>query len=76
VKKKLTALCDHDECHRRAKAKHECLTCEKQEKAFAVHACGHHADWGTQTIKRHALVKHPVNLLRAVGHQLKGEDIL
>lgn len=82
TKKRLKERCGHPGCRRRAKAKHECLTCEKlvaagkSETVFFAAGCGEHANETIQRIKRHALTAHPVNILRAVGAQLKGEDVL
>ncbi len=76
---KLKAKCGH--CQRRAQAKHECITCEKLIKAgkveaiFAVHACGHHQGEALAIMKKHVLTAHPVNILRGVVAQLKGEDV-
>jgi len=81
-KKKLTTRCSHEGCSSRAKAKHECLTCEKLVEAgkaktiFAVYACGNHQNEALASIKKHAMVGHPVNILRAIAAQLKGEDVI
>lgn len=64
-------------CRRRAKVKHECITCIElgRETVFTVCACFFHADSALQDIKKHTLVAHPVNLLRAGIAALKGEDV-
>jgi len=80
-KKKLTARCDHPNCKRRAKSRRECLTCEKlveagkAESVFTLHACGYHQGNILERIKKHTLTAHPVNILRAMGAALKGEDV-
>ncbi len=75
-KTKLKERCGHDGCYRRAQVKHECRTCDELGKEiFTVAACGHHATGAMEEIKRHCLVKHPVNILRGVGAALKGEDV-
>jgi hypothetical protein len=59
----------------------ECLTCEqlvaagKRTKAFRVVSCAQHRLDGLAAVKKHALVKHPVNLLRVIAAGLKGEKI-
>lgn len=74
---KIKAPCSHDDCKRRAKARHECIVCMKTspDKVFAVCACGHHQEEILATIKKHTLTAHPVNIVRAVIAQLKGEDV-
>jgi hydroxylamine reductase (hybrid-cluster protein) len=78
---KIKAKCGHEGCKRRAKAKHECLTCEKlveagkQDTVFFAAGCGHHAQEAIERIKKHALTAHPVNILRGVVAQLKGGDV-
>lgn len=78
-KRRLSSPCDF--CKRRAKAKHECITCDwlkkdgKTDAIFTVHACGHHQEEGMAKIRKHALVAHPINLIRAAIAALKGEDV-
>ena len=76
-KRKFKELCSHDGCSRRAKAKHECLTCERLGAAepFAMFACGYHQNEVLAAVKKHALVKHPTNMLGAAWAALKGEDV-
>lgn len=80
-KPKITAKCSYDDCNRRAKAKHECITCEylldagKVESVHTVYACGHHQAEGLAAMKRHALTAHPINIVRAAVAALKGEDV-
>ena len=77
--KKLKERCRS--CRRRAKVKHECKTCIKLQEAgkvetvFTICACSFHAEKALQDMKKHALVAHPVNLLRAGVAALKGEDV-
>lgn len=52
-----------------------CVTCEKLGKDTSWAACPAHWDQGVADMKKHALVGHPVNILRAVGAGLRGEDI-
>ncbi len=73
---KLKERCSHEGCNARAKQKHECLTCEKLGKeVFTIAGCREHASWALTMVKRHALVKHPVNMLRVGAAALRGEDI-
>lgn len=74
---KFKERCSHDDCRRRAKAKHECVTCEKlaSEERFFLFSCAYHHEPVKARVKRHALVAHPVNILRATGAALKGEDV-
>ncbi len=53
----------------------ECLTCEKLGKNFRIISCGKHRVEGLSRVKKHALTKHPANLLRVVAAGLKGEEI-
>jgi hypothetical protein len=75
------ARCDVDKCRRRAKVKYECRTCEalvaagKAEAVFIVNVCRPHSARGKLKIRRHALIAHPVNILRAGIAALKGEDL-
>jgi hypothetical protein len=69
-------------CGEKSAAMHECLTCEKlheenplKHDKFAVFACHEHNAAGLAAVKKHALVKHPANLLRVVAAGLKGEEI-
>jgi hypothetical protein len=78
---KIKGPCNIDGCRRKAKIKFDCLTCEalveagKTKTAFAVRVCKPHGARGQQRIRRHALVAHPVNILRAGLAALKGEDL-
>lgn len=71
--------CQHDDCTRKARATHHCATCEvlkragKRPDVESVSFCHQHQEWATASIRRHALVKHPINLLRAGVASLKGE---
>lgn len=72
--------CDY--CASTARVKHECRTCEKirerkpEHETFAVQACRQHAEQAYADIKKHALTKHPTNLLGAIAAQLKGEGVI
>ncbi len=74
---KLKERCDTKGCTRRATVKHECLSCErlKAEIVYSVCGCVLHARDATDEIRKHALVKHPSNLVGAVAAALKGEDV-
>lgn len=76
MKTKIKGQCFIEGCHRKAKVAHECLTCEKLDKPIhTVKACRIHQARAMQAIRRHALVAHPVNLVRAIVATLKGEDL-
>lgn len=57
----------------------ECLTCEQLgrtgSRKFRVVSCLAHRTEGLAAVKKHALVKHPSNLLRVIAAGLKGEQI-
>ena len=74
AKTKIHGICHA--CPRTAKVKHECLTCEKKGGSHAVLCCRKHAAEGLETIRRHALVKHPGNIVGLAIAALKGEDVL
>ena len=66
--------CSDPKCHARATSRHECQTCERLGlEVFEVTPCSAHYESELQRIKRHAMVGHPVNLLRAAIAGLKGE---
>ncbi len=71
--------CQHPDCPRKARNTSHCVTCEalkaagKRSDVVSVSFCLAHAEWGTTKIRRHALVKHPANLVRAGIASLKGE---
>ena len=69
--------CYADDCDRRGGEIFACVTCEDlgRENPFRLQACSLHRFDALQEVKRHAVVKHPVNLLRVMGAALKGEDI-
>ena len=61
-------------CTARAKTKFECRTCEDTGKdVFTLFACAFHAEEVQKQIRRHALVKHPVNIVRVAAAVLKGD---
>lgn len=68
-------------CRKRAKVIHECRTCialkeaGKRDEVFETTGCAQHAEEALQEIKKHALLAHPSNLLRASVAALKGEDV-
>lgn len=75
--------CYTEGCKGRGGEKFECLTCEKlyfagkrtKDEIFVIQACSKHRFQALADVKKHAVVKHPVNLLRVMGAALKGEDI-
>jgi hypothetical protein len=68
-------LCFKKGCMGQVIAMDECLTCEGLGKAHRVHSCAEHRAAGVAAVKKHALVKHPANLLRVVAAGLRGEEI-
>lgn len=83
LKKRLKPRCSFEGCTRRSKQTHECLTCIrlheegelKEEKPMVVHSCWRHTGQVIEELKRHALIKHPSNIVRATVAALKGEDV-
>ncbi len=67
--------CDFKGCELDGRNHHACITCEKLGKEHKVHYCPLHRQETLGAVKRHALLKHPANLLRVVGAGLAGEDI-
>jgi hypothetical protein len=73
--------CDIGECTRRARIAHQCRTCEalrsagKMGSVYTVQACTTHNDEALRRIKKHALVSHPANLLKAFVAGLRGEEL-
>lgn len=69
------------DCERRARVEHACRTCDELVKAgkstdrYSIKACHEHALGALEQTKRHALTKHPSNLLGATFAALKGEDV-
>lgn len=64
-------------CGKEGSAMHECLTCERTKGpgTFRVVCCAEHSAAGLARVKKHALVKHPSNLLGVIAAGLKGEEI-
>ena len=62
-------------CRLKARAKFDCLTCEKLGKKFSIRACDRHRDKAREDSRKHAMVKHPSNLLALGAAALKGEDV-
>lgn len=67
--------CFWEHCEQKGVHKVECITCEAAGKAHVVFACVLHHPDALTAVKRHAVVKHPVNLLRVVAAGLRGDDI-
>lgn len=61
-------------CTVRAVTKFECRTCEATGKeVFTLFSCAVHSPELQGQVRRHALVKHPVNIVRVAAAVLKGE---
>lgn len=71
----LALKCFKSGCVEKALGMDECLTCEKLGRSFRIISCAKHRADGLARVKKHALVKHPANLLRVVAAGLKGEEI-
>lgn len=62
---------------------HHCVTCEKLAEVRSIppsvvvriQTCRKHNALAVKKIRKHALVAHPMNMLRVVVAGLKGEDI-
>lgn len=67
--------CFEKDCKLKGVSKKECIACEKRGKAHVIHHCVVHAGEAMTAIKRHVLLKHPVNMLRVVVAGLRGENI-
>jgi hypothetical protein len=73
--------CSFEGCSKNSIVTYECKTCEKLKvlrkvkEVYTVHACALHQEQVIGSMKKHALTKHPSNLLRAVAAQLKGEEV-
>lgn len=74
-KSKALGYCAHANCNAYVYQKAECLTCKRLGKSFVKLACLHHYEAALSAVRRHALVKHPVNILRATIAGLKGENL-
>ena len=69
--------CSFEGCKAKAKSKFECIACEhlKRKEPHISYGCSKHAEWAMEQMKKHALTKHPVNLLRAIAAGLAGEEV-
>ena len=67
--------CFAEGCEKNGSRTHRCVTCEKRGRDFSRQCCPEHNEQGLGEVRRHALVKHPANLLRVVAAGLAGEDI-
>jgi len=76
-KREYQGPCAHSDCEANAYSKASCITCEElgAQKPAGYAFCLAHQDWAIAKIKKHALVKHPVNIVRAVAAGLRGEDV-
>lgn len=75
----LELVCFKKGCDKPGIGMDECLTCEQLgrtgSRKFKVVSCEDHRMEGLGMVKKHALVKHPSNLLRVIGAGLMGEEI-
>lgn len=71
----LRGPCYYEGCTKQGKRLHECVTCEKRGDVFRVQCCDEHYLAGRGVVRKHALVKHPANVLRVIAAGLRGEDI-
>lgn len=73
--------CSVEGCIQRAVAEYVCIVCEHlaeskpDKETFVTYGCTKHNEWAMHTTRRHALKKHPINLLRAVAAGLAGEEV-
>lgn len=74
--------CFANGCTKVGKNSHTCLTCERlaattqpDREVKVIHYCPDHRELGVTQIRKHALLKHPANVLRVVAAGLAGEDI-
>ena len=75
----------HPTCQNNGNRTYHCMTCEAvakekcadpdMSKVFKVQTCDEHDALAQKTIKRHAIVKHPSNLLKLTLAALRGEEI-
>ena len=73
--------CFAKECKERGGEIFHCITCEQLRDAgkktdadvFRIQTCVLHRDKAIAKIKTHALVKHPVNIVKVTIAGLKGE---
>jgi hypothetical protein len=68
-------ICFYPKCGKPALGMDECLTCIAQGKEMKILSCAKHRQAGLSAVKKHALVKHPSNLLRVIAAGLAGEEI-
>jgi hypothetical protein len=68
-------ICFQRDCGAKVESMHECITCEKLGKNYRIVCCGEHNVAGLAKLKKHALVRHPSNLLGVIAAGLKGEEI-
>lgn len=80
-KVKIRKRCSIVDCKRRVTTTHECRTCERLElvqdfdtSPKVMYACDRHYEAVVALMKRHAVTKHPLNLLRVFAGMLKGEE--
>ena len=69
-KTRIDGTCSVEGCLAKPRTQHKCKAC-----GHIMKSCRRHGDQIWEEMKRHALVKHPVNLLGAVAAALKGEDV-
>lgn len=79
----LDLVCFKKGCGKKGEGMDECLTCEHlimqgrrdRDKKFRVVSCAEHAPERLGIVKKHALTRHPSNLLRVIAAGLMGEEI-
>jgi hypothetical protein len=69
--------CFHNGCPLNGDETFHCSTCEELEKKkpYRIQTCSLHRADAVAKIKRHVLVKHPSNLLKATGAVLAGREM-
>jgi hypothetical protein len=82
-KRGLLGTCSKPKCKRNAFSKFSCKTCEALLDEGRLCAgnvveylfCSSHQDWAVERIKRHTMIGHPANVMRAIAAGLRGEEI-
>ena len=74
--KPLKGPCYRDNCNFQGGEKFTCKTCERLsvDPPFSIQVCFLHREEAIATIKKHALIKHPVNIVRAAQENPGGMD--
>lgn len=70
-----------DVCQKMDVARYECKTCEslvaagKDYKIFTTRGCAEHIEVARSKMRQHAMLGHPVNIVRAAAAALRGESL-